>query len=79
MKKDVSPWSLLGIAWELGYLIAIPLIALAFGGRFLDHLFDSSPLFFIFGVVVSIILSSMIVYQKVCVLIKNEENKHDES
>ncbi len=52
-------WRALGIAWELGYVIAIPIVILALGGRLLDKHFGTSPWLFLAGVLVSIALTSI--------------------
>ena len=52
-------WQALGIAWELGYIIAIPIVVLGLGGRMLDKHLDTSPWLFLTGVLVSIILTSV--------------------
>ena len=49
----------LGFAWEMGYTMAIPLVLLALGGRFLDHYLNSSPLFLLISILVSVIISSI--------------------
>ena len=54
----------LSFAWNLGYSIAVPLVVLALGGRFLDKKFGSSPWFLIAGILISIAISSYIVYKK---------------
>ncbi len=64
-KKDNDfKWVALSFAWELGYSIVIPLVILALLGRWLDKKFNSSPLFFLFLVIVSVFLTSFIVYKK---------------
>ncbi len=61
---EKSPFRPLALAWELGYTIAIPLVALALGGRFLDKNFDTSPIFLLVGIFVSILISSFLIYRK---------------
>jgi F0F1-type ATP synthase assembly protein I len=51
-------WQALGMAWELGYVIAIPIVVLGLGGRLLDRHFHTSPWLFLVGVLVSIVLTS---------------------
>lgn len=51
-------WQALGLAWELGYIIAIPIVILGLGGRFLDKHFHTSPWLFLAGVIISIVLTS---------------------
>ena len=75
--KEKNTWNLVGIAWNLGYMIAVPLVGLAFGGRLIDRIFGSTPLFFLLGMLVAIILSTILVYRKISVLIDNESNKPD--
>ena len=63
-------WSALSLAWNLGYTIAIPIIALALGGRFLDRKFDTSPLFLLIGVFTAILISTLGIYYKAKKIIK---------
>ncbi len=61
-KKDgLTGWEALGFAWEMGYTMAIPLVALALGGRLLDRHFGTSPAFLLIGIIVSIAISSILV------------------
>jgi F0F1-type ATP synthase assembly protein I len=62
MKKD--SFSALGLAWNLGYTIAVPLVVLALGGRFLDRKLGTSPWILLAGILFSIALSSWLVYKK---------------
>ncbi len=64
-KKQVdSQWSVFSLAMELGYMIAIPLVAMALLGRFLDKKFDSSPWIFLAGICAAIVLTTYLVYKK---------------
>lgn len=51
----------MGLALRMGYLIAIPLVALALLGRFADSVFASSPLFFLIGILTAITCSTILV------------------
>jgi len=62
-EKDNS-FSALSLAWELGYSIAVPLVAFALGGRFLDKKLGTSPFLLLVGILISILVSSYIVYKK---------------
>jgi F0F1-type ATP synthase assembly protein I len=67
MDKEVkknNDFSAVSLAWELGYSIAVPLVVLALGGRFLDKKLDTSPFLLIAGILISIFASSYIVYKK---------------
>ena len=63
-KELKNSFSIMALAWELGYLIAIPLVALTLGGRFLDKKLGTSPILLLVGVVLAILLSSYMVYKK---------------
>jgi len=62
-------WSALSLAWQLGYTIAIPIVVLALGGRFLDKHFNASPWFLLAGIFVSLFLSTILVYNKTIAII----------
>ncbi len=70
-EKKKNSWSLLALAWELGYSIAIPLVLFALGGRYLDKKFDTSPWLLLGGLALSLMLTSFIVYRKVSNELKN--------
>ncbi|MDP1884490.1 MAG: AtpZ/AtpI family protein [Candidatus Moranbacteria bacterium] len=62
--KEDNGFSALSLAWELGYSIAVPLVVLALAGRFLDKKLDTSPFLLLAGILVSIFISSYMVYKK---------------
>ncbi len=62
--KDDSIFPVLSLVFELGYIIAIPIVGFALGGRLLDNKLDTSPLFILGGIFISIILTSYFVYKK---------------
>lgn len=62
--KNQGSWSAVSLAWELGYSIAVPLVVLALGGRFLDKKLGTTPWMLLAGILLSIIISSYIVYKK---------------
>ena len=66
-------WQALAFAWELGYAIAIPLVVLAVGGRFLDRWLGTSPWFLLAGIVLSVVLSSVMVTVKVARITRGTE------
>lgn len=63
-EKSDKSFSALGLAWQLGYTIAVPLVALALLGRFLDKKLDTAPWLLLAGILVSIAVSSWAVYKK---------------
>lgn len=63
-------WGAVNLVFELGYMIAIPIVVLGFGGAFLDKKYGTSPLFILLGIVISVTISSISVYKKVKSLTK---------
>lgn len=64
-KGQGGTFKLLPVALEIGYTIAIPIVLLALLGRFLDTRLDSSPWLLLTGILLSILVSSFLIYQKV--------------
>ena len=58
-------WSAWQLAWELGYTIAIPIVALALVGRWGDRMLGTSPWFLLGGVLLSVVISTALVYRKI--------------
>ena len=58
-------WLAVRLAWNFGYVIAIPAVAFGFGGAYLDKTAGSSPLFLLLGFVAAITLSSIGIVRKV--------------
>jgi F0F1-type ATP synthase assembly protein I len=77
MKKneEKKTFSASSLAFELGYLIAIPIVLLAFTGRWLDKHFNTSPWLLLIGVLLSIIISSFAIYKKTINIIKDVKAK----
>ena len=69
-QKETKPWiSSLSLSFQLGYTIAVPLVVLALLGRFLDKKFDTSPWILLAGILLSLIISSWIIYIKIVQII----------
>lgn len=66
-RKEFNAWLLAG---ELGYTIVVPVVIFAVLGRLADKYFYTSPFLFVVGVILSIFLSSWIIYRKVIDIIK---------
>jgi F0F1-type ATP synthase assembly protein I len=64
--------SVFSLAMELGYMIAIPIVLFALGGRFLDKKMDSSPWFLLAGICLSIVLTTYLVYRKTMTIINEQ-------
>lgn len=65
-------FSALGLAWELGYIIAIPIAVLALVGRWVDKSFNTSPLFLLVGVFGSMIISGVLIVKKTKSIVNNQ-------
>lgn len=52
------------LAWSIGWIIAIPAVALGFGGAYLDRWFGSSPLFILLGMGLAVTLSGVGLWRK---------------
>ena len=63
-KQRLARFNVISLVGELGFIIALPVIVLALGGRMLDKRFGSSPLWLIAGIILSLIISSILVFRK---------------
>ncbi len=61
----------LTLAYELGYMIAIPLLGFGILGRFLDTKFGSSPLLFLCGLFFSVVATTIWLCVKLSVFTKD--------
>lgn len=77
--KNEQPWNLIGLAWDMGWLIALPLVGLSLAGKFMDGVFHTSPLFILVGVLTAVTLSSVLVYRKTTELLKRSEDESDDN
>ena len=64
-EQAASMWNALSIAWEVGYIIAIPAFALGFGGAYLDKQYGSSPLLTIAGILLALIVSGFTIWRRI--------------
>jgi F0F1-type ATP synthase assembly protein I len=62
--------SALGLAFELGYTIAIPLVVFALLGRFADKKLGTSPFLLLLGILLSIAITSWLVWKKTLDIMK---------
>ena len=69
-KTREDTWSAWGLAWELGFQIAIPLVVFALLGRLADKYFGTSPWLLLLGVIIAASSSSYLVYRKVAKILK---------
>jgi ATP synthase protein I len=59
----------------VGFYISLCLIGGALGGRWLDHKFDTQPVFMLTGLILGLILAAWGVYQMLLPLLKNDKKE----
>lgn len=64
-------WQALNIAWELGYMIALPLVLFALAGRWIDKHYDTSPWFLLGGMALAILLTTLLLIRKFSRLLRD--------
>lgn len=70
--KKTDKVSVFSLALELGYMVAIPIVAFALVGRLIDKKLDSSPWFLLLGIIISIVVSTYWIYKKTTDIINNK-------
>lgn len=69
--KQMGLFLSLRLAWNLGFIIAIPVGLFGFGGAYLDKYLGTSPIFVITGFAMAALLSGVGVYRKVKEILKS--------
>jgi len=64
-KETPNNFKMWSLAWELGYIIALPIILFALIGRFLDKLYQTGPLFLLSGILLALVVTGILVWKKV--------------
>lgn len=77
--KEDQNWSALSFAWELGYIIAIPLVLGAVIGRVIDSFFGTTPVLFLTFLFLSIVGTVILVLRKTMTVLKSFEEKSEKS
>ena len=68
----------LSLAWQMGFLIAVPIAGFILLGLFLDNLFFSLPLFVIIGAILGISLTFYELYHWLLPFLEEKDNKNAE-
>jgi len=59
-KKTLDKWELVGFAWELGYIIALPIIIFGLAGKWLDAKMDNAtPWFTLSAIILAITMTTV--------------------
>ncbi|OGY78586.1 MAG: hypothetical protein A3B74_04360 [Candidatus Kerfeldbacteria bacterium RIFCSPHIGHO2_02_FULL_42_14] len=65
MTQKISWAQYLGVVGQIGFIIAIPIVALTLLGRYLDSLYGTSPWLLLSGIILAFLVSSGILYAQV--------------
>ena len=72
-KGNFKTFYALSLAWQLGFLIALPIAGFLFLGFLGDKFFKTEPLLLLLGLLVGIIITIYEVYHLLIPLIKDKE------
>ena len=56
---EINKWRVVSLALELGFIIALPLVALGLAGKWLDSRFDSYPWLTMVGILLAIVSTTV--------------------
>ncbi|MDP3740873.1 MAG: AtpZ/AtpI family protein [bacterium] len=70
-RKNLVKRELVSIAFQLGFIIAIPVVVFAYFGKWLDARAGTDPLLTLIGILTAIIFTSVWIYRKFKVYFKN--------
>lgn len=73
-KNNFKIFYAMSIAWQLGFLIAVPIGCFIFLGFLSDNFFKTQPLFLIIGFLVGAVITVYEVYHLLVPLIKEQKN-----
>lgn len=68
--ENRAMWLSLQLAWEMGYLIALPVVLLGFGGAYLDKTWGTSPFLTLTGFIVAAVFSGIAVKRRLSAILK---------
>ncbi len=68
--QQVNKWSLASLALDMGFIIALPLVALALGGKWLDTKLGTDPWLTLVGIILAITSTTVWLTKKFKKLIK---------
>ncbi len=70
-KKTLEKWELVGFAWELGYIIALPILILALSGKWVDkHFHHEFPWVTLIGIGLAIFTTTVWLIRRLKTYIK---------
>ena len=63
------------LAWNFGYIIAIPAVVFGFGGASLDRQFGTSPTFILIGFAIALVLSGLGIWRVVRAIVRKQDEQ----
>ena len=63
-------WLAVRLAWNFGWIIAIPAVLFGFGGAYLDRVEGTSPLFLLLGFAIALAISGVGIWRIVKEIVK---------
>jgi LPXTG-motif cell wall-anchored protein len=66
----ITKWRIASLGMEMGFIIAIPLLILALGGKWLDQKYNTTPWLTVFGILLAIAASTFWLTRRIKELIK---------
>ena len=67
--RSINKWEMANLAFELGFIIALPLVAFGLLGKWLDSKFGTEPWLTILGILFAIISTTVWLTRKIKYLI----------
>ena len=74
-QKEFKSWYAIGLVFQLGFSLALPLVIGIAGGAWLDKRFSTSPLFTLIGLMVGLSIAGYTFYMDMFPLIKRKKKK----
>ena len=62
--RKLNKYELISMAFQLGFIIAIPVVLFGFLGKWLDRRLDTEPLLTLIGILTAIVFTSIWIYRK---------------
>lgn len=63
-RESSTVWVVLELAGTIGFTIAVPLVFFALVGRWMDRQYDTSPLFLLSGIILSLVITTVALARK---------------
>ena len=63
--KKPSQMSFISLAFEMGFIIALPLLAFGLAGKYLDQRFETAPLLTLIGIILAISSTTLWMAKKI--------------